>query len=115
VFVDGNEAAAEAQVLQVRRLQPRMFGNAREHVRADFFFVVECPDVIRILRFAVTKLDVGTGLREWHPTNSKECPIDAAGPGAGPLSHADWQVTLIDAGTFFDFSTSSAITRSASA
>jgi hypothetical protein len=27
------------------------------------------------------------------------------GQMAGPLGHADWQVTLIDAGTSFDFST----------
>ena len=49
------------------------------------------------------------------PANSLECAIDAAGPGAGPLGHADWQVTLIDAGTSFDFSTSSAMTLCASA
>jgi len=47
-----------ARVLQVRRLQPRMLGNAGQHAGADFFLVVECPDVIGILRLAMTKLDV---------------------------------------------------------
>lgn len=103
------------RVLQVRWLQPRMFGNARQHVRADFFLVVKCPDVVRIFRLAVMKLDVRARLGKWHPANPQERPINAAGPRAGPLCHADWQVTLIDAGTSFDFSTSSAITLKASA
>ena len=48
----------ETRVLQVGRLQPRMLGNPDQHARADFFLIVECPDVIRKLRLAVTKLDV---------------------------------------------------------
>ncbi len=93
-----------------------MLGNANQHAGANFFLVVECPDVIRILgAAAVTKLDVRSRLRKRLPANSQERAIDAAGPGAGPLGHADWQVTLIDAGTSFDFSTSSAMTLSASA
>jgi hypothetical protein len=48
----------QAQVLQVGWLKPRMLGDADQHARADFFLLVECPDVIRILRLAMTKLDV---------------------------------------------------------
>ncbi len=92
-----------------------MLGNADQHARSDFFFVVECPDVIGILGLAVTKLDVRSGLRKRLPANFEERTIDAAGLRAGPLRHADSQVTLIDAGTSFDFSTSSATTLSASA
>ena len=92
-----------------------MLRNADQHARADFLFIVECPDVIRILRLAVTKLDVRSRLRKRLPADPQERAIDAAGPGAGPLGRADWQVTLIDAGTSLDFSTSSAMTLSASA
>jgi len=92
-----------------------MLRNADQHAWADFFFVVECPDVIRVLRFAMAKLNVRSRLRNRFPADSQECAIDAAGPRTGPLAHADWQVTLIEAGTSFDFSTSSAITLSASA
>jgi len=103
------------RVLQVGRLQTRMLSDAGEHARADFFLVMECPDVVRKLRRAVTKLDVRSRLRNRLPANFQERTIDAAGPRAGPLSRADSQVTLIDAGTSFDFSTSSATTLSASA
>jgi hypothetical protein len=39
-----------------------MFSDTSEHTRADLFFVVKSPDIVRVFRIAVAKFDVGTTL-----------------------------------------------------
>ena len=92
-----------------------MFGDARQHAGPNFVFVVKSPNVIGEYRFAMSKFDVGAGLRNGDPSNFLERLKDPSGLQARPLAHVDRQSMLIDFGTSRDFSTSSAMDRRARA
>jgi hypothetical protein len=46
-----------------------MFSDTSEHTRADLFFVVKSPDIVRVFRIAVAKFDVGTTLGNNQPAD----------------------------------------------
>ena len=92
-----------------------MSRNSSQHARSDFLFLVKRPDVVGKFGITMPKFHVGTRLRNSEPTDLEKRFKYSAGPGAGPLAHADRQPMLIDLGTSRDFSISSAIDRKASA
>ena len=105
----------ESATSEIGRLQPGMFGDAREHFGPDFNAIMKRPNIVWKLGIPVPQLDVGTALGDWMPSDPQERLIDPRGLRAGPAAHAEAQIRLIDSGTVLDFSTRSAITRSASA
>src|ERR1700692_2006127 len=92
-----------------------MLSDSRENFRSQFVAVAIRPNVGRVWEIFMLKFDVRSGLRNNAPANFQESLEGMFCLHAWPLTQAEAQSSLIERGTFSEFSTSSAMTRNASA
>lgn len=99
--------------LKVLGAKTRLLGDTREHVRTEFFVVVECKYEVCSLRS--TQGPVGTRLPLWLPADSRERGEYATCLCRGPVTHAARNETSRSSAGASACSSRSARTRSANA
>lgn len=109
------EAKSVTVTSQIVWSESCVFGDPSQHLRADFILIVKGPDIVRELVRSMVQLDVGTALVNGNPSDGEKCLEHPPSLCAGPKTHAVAQTKQRDFGTSCDFSTRSAITRSAKA
>jgi hypothetical protein len=92
-----------------------MFCDSRQNFRSKFIAISVGPHITRVCCCFVFQFYMRTTLRDNRPPNLKKSLEGMFRLHAAPVTQAETQSSLIERGTFSEFSTSSAMARSASA